>query len=208
MFHRGNNYIKCFSFFIGLRFFRLRLLHLVGEMFSFEPVHYASNMLHPKYRHLKKSSSYDKNTCKSFIRQLMRKVVEKQKFISTSLSHYSNKNTMESCSKKSKYFGEDYETGNVSDEYDIDDDELERYLDKRLDIANLSDNPLDFWKSHHMEFPVLSKVARQIFCIPAASACVERSFSAAGNIVTKRRTNIKPTQLNNVIFLRSFYSFH
>jgi hypothetical protein len=51
---------------------------------------------------------------------------------------------MESCSKKSKYFEEDFETGYVSDEYDIGDDELERYLDKHLDIANLSDNPLEF----------------------------------------------------------------
>ncbi len=54
-----------------------------------------------------------------------------------------------------------------------------------------------------MEFPVLVKVARQIFSVPAASTCVERSFSAARNIVTKRRTNIKPMQLNNVLFLRS-----
>jgi hypothetical protein len=58
-----------------------------------------------------------------------------------------------------------------------------------------------------MEFPVLAKVARQIFSVTAASKFVERSFSAAGNIVTKRRTNIKPMQLNNVLFLRSFYSF-
>jgi hypothetical protein len=71
----------------------------------------------------------------------------------------------------------------------------------------LPENPLEFWKNHKMEFPVLVKVARQIFSVPAASTCVERSFSAAGNIVTKRRTNIKPMQLNNVLFLRSFYSF-
>jgi hypothetical protein len=84
------------------------------------------------------------------------------------------------------YFGEEYETDNVSDEYDMDDDELETYLCKRLDLTNLPENPLQFSKNHKMEFPVLAKVARQIFSVPAASACVERSFSAAGNIVTKR----------------------
>jgi len=43
-------------------------------------------------------------------------------------------------SKKPKYFGEEYETDNVSDEYDTDDDELERCLCKRLDLTNLPDS--------------------------------------------------------------------
>ncbi len=34
----------------------------------------------------------------------------------------------------------------------VDDDGLERYLCKRLDLTNLSDNPLDFWKNHKIEF--------------------------------------------------------
>ena len=177
-------------------------------MFSFEPIHYASNMLHPKYQHLNKTNSFDKLASKSLICQMMKKVIEREKSISTSSSLSSKNNIMESCSKKSERFGEEYETGNISDEYDMDQDELERYLDKRLDTTNLPHNPLDFWKDHKMEFPTLARVSRQIFSIPATSACVERSFSAGGNIVTKRRTNIKPMQLNNVIFLRSFYSFH
>ena len=177
-------------------------------MFSFEPIHYASNMLHPKYRHLKKTNSFDKLASKSLIRQMMKKVIEREKSISTSSSFPSKNNIMESCSKTSAHFGEEYETGNISDEYDMDHDELERYLDKRLDTTNLPHNPLDFWKDDKMEFPTLARVSCQIFSIPATSACVERSFSAGGNIVTKRRTNIKPMRLNNVIFLRSFYLFH
>ncbi len=43
----------------------------------------------------------------------------------------------EPCSKKLKYFGEEYETDNFGDEYDTDDNELERYLCKRLDLTNL-----------------------------------------------------------------------
>jgi hypothetical protein len=175
-------------------------------MFLFEPIHYASNMLHPKYRHLKKTNSYDKHSCKSFIRQMMKKVLDRENSMPVSPSSSSSNDTSQSCSKKRKRFGEDYETGNVSDEYDIDDDELERYLCKRLDATNLPDNPLEFWKNNNMEFPILAKVARQIFSIPASTAMVERSFSAGGNIVTKRRANIKPAQLNNVLFLRSFYS--
>ncbi len=113
-------------------------------MFSFEPIHYASNMLHPKYRHLKKTSSHDKNICKYFIRQMMKLDIDREKSSSTFSLHPSTNHDGEPCPKKRKYFGEEYETGNVSDEYDMDDDELERYLCKRLDLTNLSDNPLDF----------------------------------------------------------------
>ena len=129
-------------------------------------------MLHPKYRHLKKTNSYDKLACKSFIRQTMKKVIEREKSVSTSSSLSSNDDIMESCSKKPKRFGEEYETGNVSDEYDMDDDELERYLGKRLNMTNLPDNPLDFWKDYKMEFPILAKIARQIFSIPSTCMCV------------------------------------
>ncbi|CAF1508392.1 unnamed protein product [Adineta ricciae] len=190
----------------GLRFFRLRLLHLIKEMFKFQQIHYASNMLHPKYRHLKKTGSHDKHSCKSFIRQMMRKIVDQEKSTLTSSSCSSSNNLYEPSPKKIKHFGEDYETGNMSDEYEEDNDELERFLAKRLNILDLPDNPLDFWRNHRMEFPILAKVSRQVFSIPATSAAVERTFSAGGNVVTKRRTNIKPEQLNNVLFLRSYYS--
>ena len=39
---------------------------------------------------------------------------------------------------------EEHETGNVSEQYDMDDDELERHHSKCLDTANLLDNPLNF----------------------------------------------------------------
>lgn len=92
------------------------------------------------------------------------------------------------------------------DEYDDDQDELERFLSKTLDVGDLRENPLDFWQLHKSEFPLLAKVARRIFSIPATTASVERTFSVAENVVTKRRTNIKPAQLNDVLFLRSYYS--
>ena len=165
-------------------------------------------MLHSKYRHLEKTNSYDKLACKSFIRQMMKKVIEREKSISTSSSLSSNKHIMESCSKKSKNFDEEYETGNANDEYDVGDNELERYLGKRLDTTNLPHNSLNFWKNHKMKFPILAKIARQMSSIPATCTYAERSFSAGGNIRTKHRTNIKPVQLNNIIFLQSFYSLY
>ena len=57
-----------------------------------------------------------------------KKLLKEKKSISISLSLFSKNNIIESCSK---YFDEEYETGNISDE-------LERYLDKRLDMTKSS----------------------------------------------------------------------
>ena len=52
-------------------------------------------------------------------------------------------------------------------------------------------------------FPNLSKLARRIYSIPCTSAAVEREFSVAGQIVNQRRSNLDPTTVNNILFLRS-----
>jgi hypothetical protein len=49
----------------------------------------------------------------------------------------------------------------------------------------------------------LSKVAFQILAVPATSANVERSFSAAGQIVSERRSNISSDLVNDILLLRS-----
>ncbi|CAF4902987.1 unnamed protein product, partial [Rotaria socialis] len=49
-------------------------------------------------------------------------------------------------------------------------DELSRYLSMDIDKSSLTDNPLDFWRKNQSVFPILSKLARQMHCIPASSA--------------------------------------
>ena len=73
-------------------------------------------------------------------------------------------------------------------------DELTRYLAFEIDKTSLTDNPLDFWRTNQNMFPVLSQLAREIHCIPASSASVERQFSAAGFVINERRTALNPDQ--------------
>jgi hypothetical protein len=105
-----------------------------------------------------------------------------------------------STKKKRKRFGEDFETGNLSDEYD---DELNKYLNHRIDIKSIDDDPSKFWYEHRSTHPFLLKLARSIFSIPASTANVERQFSAGGLMVNSRRTRLNPQQVNNALFIRS-----
>lgn len=90
--------------------------------------------------------------------------------------------------------------------------ELDVYL--QLDLSNYSyseqemDNPLLFWKEQELLLPNLSKLSRQIFSIPASSAAVERSFSAAGLVISQRRTNLSPSTINDILLVRSAAIYH
>ncbi|CAF3210964.1 unnamed protein product [Rotaria sp. Silwood2] len=82
-------------------------------------------------------------------------------------------------------------------------DELQRYLALQIDKTSLRQNPLDFWRENQLSFPRLSKLARRIHSIPATIATVERQFSGAGVVINERRTNLKPSQVDNILFIRS-----
>jgi hypothetical protein len=81
-------------------------------------------------------------------------------------------------------------------------DELTRYL-KFEHRETSSNDVLEFWNTMADSLPALTKVAFQILTVPATSANVERSFSAAGQIVSERRSNISPDSVNDILFLRS-----
>ena len=72
-----------------------------------------------------------------------------------------------------------------------------------IDKTTLSSNPLAFWRDNQNIFPILSRVARKIHCIPATSAAVERQFSGAGVVLNERRTCLNPDHLDDILFIRT-----
>jgi hypothetical protein len=66
----------------------------------------------------------------------------------------------------------------MSDEYDDhEQEELDRYLAMRLDLQQIQDNPMLFWKEHAKTFPILAPLACCLHSILATTASVEISFS-------------------------------
>jgi zinc finger BED domain-containing protein 1 (E3 SUMO-protein ligase ZBED1) len=171
-------------------------------MIQLEPIHYAAAMLHPRYRQLKMCSAAERQDCKKFIRTRMKMITAQEKGGDMTMITSIEESGFEPHPKR-KRFGEEFESGNLSDEYEDDGDELDRYLAKHLEKVDFTEDPLRLWETLLSEFPLLAKIARQVFCIPATTASVERSFSHSGYIINERRTNLRPDQLNNIILLRS-----
>ncbi|XP_070401322.1 E3 SUMO-protein ligase ZBED1-like [Nothobranchius furzeri] len=64
-----------------------------------------------------------------------------------------------------------------------------------------TDDPLIWWKANEQRFPTLAKLANPLLCIPATSTPSERLFSAAGNIVSKKRASLSPEHVDVLTFL-------
>lgn len=64
-------------------------------------------------------------------------------------------------------------------------------------------NPLLWWKENEAKFPTLALLAKSYLAIPATSTPSERLFSAAGNIVTKKRASLTSKHVDMLTFLHS-----
>ena len=63
--------------------------------------------------------------------------------------------------------------------------EMKRYLQEPS--SSIDENPLNWWKQNHSQFPAIAKLAKKWLCIPATSTPCERLFSKAGNIINAKR---------------------
>ena len=67
--------------------------------------------------------------------------------------------------------------------------------------ADLSVNPLDWWKLNSVRYPRLATLARRYLCVPGTSVPSERIFSAANLTVNRLRTRLTPEHVDTLIFL-------
>ena len=77
--------------------------------------------------------------------------------------------------------------------------EIDAY--EKLPRADVELDPLKWWRVHASTYPVLAMLAKKYLCIPASSSASERVFSTSGNIVSKKRSCLKPHKVNMLVFL-------
>jgi hypothetical protein len=176
-------------------------------------------LLLPKYRLLKNCTTDERAACHKYVREqlkILRDVhvteahdylgeprQKKTKTADTLFERFEDDNVHDVIHDKDD--SHEYDSDEYEYEYDVNhSDELDIYLVMQIDKSSLTNNPLDFWKSNSEKLPLLSKLAKRIYSIPATSTNVERQFSSAGLIINQRRTNINPDQVDNILLLRSF----
>ena len=63
------------------------------------------------------------------------------------------------------------------------------------------ENPLMWWENNTTIFPFLSKFAKKYMSIPGTLVPAKRVFSKAGELISQRRSVIKPKHVNMMLFL-------
>ena len=70
--------------------------------------------------------------------------------------------------------------------------EKEFELHMSFSLSKKGQSILSWWKGFDELLPLLSKVAKKVFTIPASSSESERVFSCGGNFVSKKRNKLAP----------------
>ena len=80
-----------------------------------------------------------------------------------------------------------------------DHNEISHYLSSnvRNDV-----NPFKWWNENKDNFPIFAKLAKEYLCVSATSVASGRLFSDVGNIITAKRTNLKPERVGKMVFLK------
>lgn len=78
-------------------------------------------------------------------------------------------------------------------------EELRRYIS--VQSTGLMNSPLLWWKGNESVYPRLAQIAAERLVIQATSVASERLFSAAGLLVSNRRSSLDPKNVNMLLFL-------
>ncbi|XP_071905600.1 zinc finger BED domain-containing protein RICESLEEPER 2-like [Coffea arabica] len=70
--------------------------------------------------------------------------------------------------------------------------QLELYLDEPRAKRSSHIIVLDYWKAQQFRFPDLSKLARDILCVPVSTVASESAFSLGGRILDQFRSSLSP----------------
>ncbi|CAF3706922.1 unnamed protein product [Rotaria sordida] len=182
----------------GMKLFAKRASQLLESMFKIENLHVMGTFLHPNYKQLRNATQIQIIECHRSCRMAI-----PPSSTSTTISSNDCSDINEPLTKKPKLFLESLMDDVTPVVVTQTKDEFDLYIDLQLKDNEIYTNPLIFWQQHQLMFPYLSKLARKIFAIPCSSAAVERAFSAAGQVVTQRRSSLEPTTINDILFLRS-----
>ena len=80
------------------------------------------------------------------------------------------------------------------------------YIDSKRDKS--VKDPLQWWSKSQSIFPKLSKMARDVYAVPATGAGVEREFSISGRVITKQRNRLNPSTIRDVMQYKRWVARH
>jgi hAT family C-terminal dimerisation region len=82
--------------------------------------------------------------------------------------------------------------------------ELEVYLEEPnyIEVEYVAFDVLKWWSQNCSKFPILSKLARDIFCIPITTVASKSAFSAGGRVLDDYRSSLSKDMVELLMLWR------
>ncbi|KAK9742550.1 hypothetical protein RND81_03G181100 [Saponaria officinalis] len=72
---------------------------------------------------------------------------------------------------------------------------IQEYLSCHYETDMDDFNILNWWKDHSAQFPILSKIARDVLVVPASTVASESAFSAGRRVLDEKRSSLHPNSV-------------
>ncbi|KAL9685269.1 hypothetical protein QQ045_022717 [Rhodiola kirilowii] len=84
-------------------------------------------------------------------------------------------------------------------------DEVDKYFNEPSeDPSNKNFNLLDWWKENASRYPILSKISKDIFVVPASTVASESAFSLGSRVVDPFRATLTPKMVEGLVCLNDW----
>jgi hypothetical protein len=80
--------------------------------------------------------------------------------------------------------------------------EVDEYLTTSIESSNI--DPCNWWKNHKLQYPILSKIAKDYIGIPSTSVPSEQAFSKSGELISKKRNRLNDNTIEACMCLNSW----
>ncbi|CAL9699746.1 unnamed protein product [Knipowitschia caucasica] len=162
--------------------------------------HKVALFLWPKFNKLKMMSPADIFTVHAHVCTLLQSLGGVGESSAAADREASSSSSQQAPAPKRSRVSDFAEWENDDDSVTSEQDEVSLYITQKHAMADDRDL-LGWWKINSNVYPKLSKLAKSVLCIPASSSSSERVFSAAGRTISERRTALKPSTVDAILFL-------
>uniref|UniRef100_A0A1A8LDQ2 BED-type domain-containing protein n=1 Tax=Nothobranchius pienaari TaxID=704102 RepID=A0A1A8LDQ2_9TELE len=185
---------------------RQRHLDWLTKTIEIQPLHKIAIFLWPKFNQLRMFNPAERTDIQQHVRILINRFREgevaaaRRQEQATGQSDGSSAAAAGPAPKRRAL--EEFEKAweNVSEESE-DADEVQFYLSLNPTMEADGRDLLSWWKQHETTLPLLARLARMVFSVPASRSSSERAFSAAGRAIGERRTGLAPETVDAILFL-------